>query len=1138
MSLKLALLSLIVLSPVAAVAQTKSPAPYTAKAATPVVQSAPGHSPLDTRLLPYLKKHLAVSATKSSKPSAMAKPNAGSSTNGQPNFGGYVMAPFYPARLQSSCIGDAPNCGVSVELAADFDKDGKPDLAVVQSNGTLNLLINSGTGAFLAPVSYLNPNYSSTFIGQAFAVDVNNDGYADIVEFDLSNNTLIVYLNQKNGTFGAAQTTTLDFTYGYANSIAIGDVDKDGSLDVVVISTNQLAQNSTAVTVETYLGSGTGSFNAPTPAGTQTATIPAYVQIPAQLGITLGDINKDGKLDLAADLEEQTAQTTGAVVATIALGNGDGSFAPINVNVPISIPVTAPPGFPFIILYSSGVQIADLNNDGNPDVAIDQLGVVEVALGSGSGTFTSTVETDMGGSDEIVYADANGDGILDLIQDDGVLNIWTGKGDGTFTIPINGASYSEDPNGENALAVADFNGDGNPDIARLGGTYSQVSIFAGNGKGSFYGAPILSSTTDGANNPSALILVDSGDIAGNGLTDLIFIDTSGINPDIVSALSDGKGGFTWTTALAATAVPNLAFVQPTQADFNGDGKDDLLIAGSDGSLSVSLSNGDGTFQAPVKLNLPSTDCVLSYGVTGDLNGDGHADIVVTYPGDAACGGSDSTPSGYFVALGKGDGTFATPTFTAAGNELYSAAIADINLDGVQDLILNDEPFDGSGPFTIDLLTGNGDGTFSAANSVYSNYLVSWVIAGDYNQDGKPDLILFDEGEFTDIGYSGSLDTAGIILLPGNGDGTFDASSQLGLGNQFLNGVLTDVNHDGIPDIVTSFYSSDTQSTTYFGLTTLLGTGKGSFAPPVNALDGAGAEYTVVGNFSNDNSTGAVAGTGEGPAFFLGRGGSSFALTTSGSSIVFGQSETLTAALTATLASQPAPTGTVSFYDGTTLLGTATVSDTTATYTTSSLAVGSHSITAVYSGDSSFNPNTSAATSVAVTALAPAFSLTANPGTASITVGQQAVATLTLTANATFSGSISFTCSGLPANAACIVNPTQVTLAAGSTEEATVIIGTTTSAANIPPPFSPLSGYVGGLSVAGLFCCFAFRRFNRKLFSALGLLFVVSAMAGLSGCSSGNGVKTVAKGTYTATITATPSGSSAATQTATIAVTVQ
>ena len=1136
MYFKLAVLSLIAVLPLGAVSQMRpDPVPartLATKASTPADKS---RTPSQRLLMPYLKARIAAADTRNSIRSTSVQQSSSAGAI-LPNFGGFLTAPFYPGRLESSCIVDKFNCGVTVNLTADFNQDGKPDIAVVQSDGTLNILLNNGSGGLSAPVSYLNPNYSSSYIGQGFAADINNDGYADVVAFDSSNNALIIFLNQKNGTFGAAQTLALSTAYGYVSSMALGDVNGDGSPDIVTISYNLNGQNSSTIAIQTYLGTGTGTFESPTSALTQTATIAAQVQIPTNGGITLGDLNKDGHLDIAADLEEQTSQDAGVIVATFALGNGDGAFAPINVHNPVSVPVTPPPGLPFLIFNTAGVQITDLNKDSDNDLAIDSAGELYVALGNGSGGFgAATVNSNIGGSNQIIYADVNGDGIPDLVQENGTLNIWIGKGDGTFSIPVNGNRYIDDSGGSQTMVLADFTGDGNTDIAQLGGDYKQVSIFAGNGKGAYQGALALVSTTDPSPYPLGLDLEAAGDIVGNGFTDPLFVDDTEAAAYIVSALSDGKGGFTYKTALGSSAVSNLAYIQPITADFNGDGKQDMLIAGIKGTLSVALSNGDGTFQNSVPLALPALDCEVNYAAVGDLNGDGNIDIVVAYPGDAACGGTGSEPSGYFVALGKGNGTFTTPVFTAAGNELYSVALADFNLDGNLDLVLNDEPFDGSGSFGISLLSGNGDGTFATGTTVYPNFMVSQVIAADYNQDGKPDLILLTEGESSD---TNPLDTAGIILVPGNGDGTFGSSDEIGTNNFFLNGSLTDVNNDGIPDLVVALYRTPAQPNTYYGLSTLLGLGQGAFSAPVNSLESLASSLPLPGNFLGDNAADFIVSTGYGTALFLGQGGTTLSLSISGASIPFGQPETLTATLSPTLSGHPTPTGTVSFYDGTSLLGTISVTNSSAVYTATALTVGSHSITAVYSGDANFNPNTSSAASITVSALAPAFTVSSTPGSVNVTVGQQGLATLTLTANAAFSGSIAFTCSGLPANASCTVNPSQVTLAGSSSTQATVVIGTTaSSAASSRSPLSPFSKFAGGASLAGLFFCFSRRRFRRAAPWMFAILLVVIVSTALTGCGSGSSVKTAAKGSYTATITATPSGSATA-QTATISVTLQ
>ena len=1110
----------------------------------PASRNKTAHTPLERLLLPAVEKQLAAHGGKNGK---AAKPprSLTSQTLTLPNFGGFLAAPYYPGSLGTPCTTTSIyGCSTDLIVAADFTQDGKPDVAVLQANGTLDILSNNGNGTFSVPVEYSNPNVSSTEIGQAFAADVNKDGYPDIVALDLSNNAILVYLN-KNGVF--LTPTSMDITNGQVINIAVGDLNGDGFPDVVTIASNvtgTTGNNQSAVTVQTYLGVGNGTFTPPTGNLTQTVSIPADVEFPVSNTIALGDLNNDGKLDIAVDLLEYTSTTTGQIVATVALGNGDGSFGALNVNNPINKSFSA---LGLFFMTSAGVQIQDLNGDGNADLALDMnvfpsTFTLNVALGNGSGGFTSTVQTtNFPPSNQIVYADVNGDGIPDLIQMSSALNIWVGNGDGTFTPPGNGGIYIADTGESQSLALGDFNGDGNTDIAELGSDYEQVSVFAGNGKGSFYGAPALVSTTDTLPEPGSIELEDVADVQGLGSSSGLFLDGSGNLPEVVTGLGNGTGDFTWIVGLSSTVDPTLGYLQPVQADFNGDGKQDLLIAGTDNSLAVALSNGDGTFQTPVPLNLPILNCPLNYAATGDVNGDGKIDVAVAYGGDSNCGGSGSMASGYFVALGNGDGTFQTPVFTAQGNELYSATLADINMDGNLDLILDDAPFQAVGSFAIYLLLGNGNGTFGAPTTASSDYLISQVIAGDYNNDGKPDLILFSEGEQSD---GDPLTTAGILLLPGNGDGTFGAPSQIGTGNYFLTGALADVNGDGLPDLLVSLYLTNGPPNTYFGLSALLGEGGGVFASPVNTLEPLESYNVFVGNFYNDNAPDVMVDTPIGTALYLGQGGTGVTLGSSSSSITFGQTETLTATVTASVSTRPTPTGSVSFYDGTTLLNSSALNNGAFTYSTSTLAAGTHNITAVYSGDTNFNPNTSAAVSLTVTALAPAFTLSASTESTSVSPGQSAVATLTLAANATFSNSVSLACSGAPANATCTINPTSVTLSPGGTSTATLVVTTTTPAAGANIPSIPLVPTSSG--PRAVVCFFSLTVILTALLSKKRLPVMLSAVAvaclgisltGCGGSSAGTAINTTAAGTYTITVTATPSSTGTA-QTTTLSVTVQ
>ena len=146
--------------------------------------------------------------------------------------------------------------------------------------------------------------------------------------------------------------------------------------------------------------------------------------------VALGDLNKDGKLDLAIEYWEYIS--SGSVIVTTSLGNGDGTFSTLNSTTAIS--GTFQPGIfnPFDGMSQGGVKIADVNNDGNPDITAEGDGVLLVALGTGTGSFNSTIQSSpIGTADQYVLADLNGDGIPDLVQENGALGIWTGKGDGT-----------------------------------------------------------------------------------------------------------------------------------------------------------------------------------------------------------------------------------------------------------------------------------------------------------------------------------------------------------------------------------------------------------------------------------------------------------------------------------------------------------------------------------------------------------------------------------------------------------------------------------------------------------------------------------------------------------------------------------
>jgi hypothetical protein len=312
------------------------------------------------------------------------------------------------------------------------------------------------------------------------------------------------------------------------------------------------------------------------------------------------------------------------------------------------------------------------------------------------------------------------------------------------------------------IAVRDFNNDGNLDVA-VGfreKTGGSVWVYLGNGDGTFK-APIKTKTTV----PVDMIL--AADFNDDGKVDLV-VANSKSNRNVQVLLGRGDGTF----------APKPAFVnhEPNNflaaADFNGDGKLDLYIGANTGystDFDILLGNGDGTFA--------STPVFVGYdGGTpgiGDFNGDGILDLAV--------------PSGVAVDvyLGNGDGTFQSPvTYYPADGVFYAIVAADVNGDGKLDLIT-----DG---FAV--LLGNGDGTFTDDGGNRTMGSAYNLQVGDFNGDGKLDVAFANN------------QTTQIHLLLGNGDGTFQNPIDfMGSGTATFFSILAlgDFNNDGRLDLVDS-----------------------------------------------------------------------------------------------------------------------------------------------------------------------------------------------------------------------------------------------------------------------------------------------------------------------------------------------
>ena len=224
----------------------------------------------------------------------------------------------------------------------------------------------------------------------------------------------------------------------------------------------------------------------------------------------------------------------------------------------------------------------------------------------------------------------------------------------------------------------------------------------------------------------------AGDFNNDGKPDLAVANLNSVS----IVLGNGDGSF---QPPVSYTVPDYA-ASVTVADLNGDGKLDLAVPSSGGTVSILLGNGDGTFQPAV--NYPAGYAPASVAV-GDFNGDGKLDLAVANFGIPCCSGPRGSVA---ILLGNGDGTFQPPSHYAAGSNPLSIATADFNNDGKLDLAVST---DYSG---VQVLLGNGDGTFQpAVRYNVPAYAASLAIA-DFNNDGKPDLAVADT--------AGVFDTAG------------------------------------------------------------------------------------------------------------------------------------------------------------------------------------------------------------------------------------------------------------------------------------------------------------------------------------------------------------------------------------------
>jgi hypothetical protein len=295
----------------------------------------------------------------------------------------------------------------------------------------------------------------------------------------------------------------------------------------------------------------------------------------------------------------------------------------------------------------------------------------------------------------------------------------------------------------------------------------------------------------------------------------------------------GAGSYTLTTRVAPATAPfdPLPVGQLPDSivagDFRSDGRTDLAVANEDGTVSVLLSNGDGTFQPQITFAVGVSPTAI---VAGDFTGHGHLDL-------ALAGGDLNTGAGEVaVLLGNGDGTFQPQLTYPVGGTPTSIVAGDFRGDGRTDLAVANEDAN-----TVSVLVSNGDGTFQPQVTYPVGPFPDSIVAGDFAGDGRTDLAVANRSDNT------------VSVLLGNGDGTFQPQVTYPVGQSPNSIVAGDFRGDGHLDLAVA-NSGGVTNKLDGNVSVLLGNGDGTFQPLVTYPVGLFPDSIAAGDFRGDGRT--------------------------------------------------------------------------------------------------------------------------------------------------------------------------------------------------------------------------------------------------------------------------------------------
>ncbi len=810
---------------------------------------------------------------------------------------------------------------------ADLNHDGIQDVVIADgstttvdasgaSHTTINgiaVLIGKGGGAFQQPVRYATSD-SASFVAVA---DVDGNGSQDVVtasddpSLASPGGSVQVLKNNGDGTYGAA--AKYSFPGWIASSAIPGDLNGDGYVDLTVA----LSNSSTGKHATQYLlNNGNGTFRF----GTLTV---------GEFPVAVADFNHDGKLEVAALFYSSSNQVSFGIISGSGTENPKVGILPIDSNF--------------------AVTVGDMNGDGYADLILisNNSPVITLLLNSKGGWFTTTFLVNGINATGAAAGDFNHDGIADfaLVDAQSSLYVLFGRRDGTFAFPARYKTSGTGLLGVNALEAVDLNNDGILDLATTTPTGSFVPIF---GKpGGTFNAGTEIPLAPGLVNISTV----TADFNNDGIPDIAELNYLGPpaapQQPVSFYMGDGTGRFKLSTT---KTDPGFAASTMAAGDVNHDGIADLVFlnqvdASNNSELAVLLGKGDGTFEAPQYFGAIPHCCAntpfSSPIYLADINNDGKPDVVTAFG----------------VHLGNGDGTFGPAIPLPDANYIF--ALGDFNKDGKFDLVtLSDE----RSP-VVTIYAGNGTGRFPTA--LYSDTLpfgdlqANSLVVGRFTKDGNLGVVAGAADQFYPDGNV--VNNGAFSLLAGNGNGTLKAPVVYQLPFELAGFAIGDFNDDGIDDVA-AFNGANLISYSSHVVSLFTSKGDGTLLPPFNLGAGGGG---VVADFNRDGAV-DIAGSGRDAVdILMNSRGTSVSFTATPTSVL-GHAVVLRCAVSASFRLSGALFGRVAFYDGTNLLATGNLYGNVATIDYFGLPVGTHSLTAVYLGNGSYNAHRSSPVTINVT----------------------------------------------------------------------------------------------------------------------------------------------------------------------------